>query len=124
MPLGILPPLSGRVAPIGIKHRRGHELAVEETNANGGIEALGGTKLTMIDGDTQGNPNAGMSEVQKLARRDVVAIMGAHQSGVTFPTTQVAERMGVPCIDPVAVADPITGGRGFRCILKVSPEAS
>jgi len=122
--VGILLPLSGSVAPIGINNRRGHELAIEEINANGGIEALGGAKLTMIDGDTQGNPNVGMSEVEKLGRRGVVAIMGAYQSGVTFPTTQVAERMGVPYIDPVAVADSITEGRGFKYTFKVSPKAS
>ncbi len=124
VPVGILLPLSGSVAPIGINNRRGHELAVEEINANGGIEALGGAKLRMIDGDTQGNPNVGMSEVEKLGRRDVVAIMGAYQSGVTFPTTQIAERLGIPYIDPVAIADSITEGRGFRYTFKVSPLAS
>lgn len=124
VPVGILLPLSGSVAPIGINNRRGHELAIEEINANGGIEALGGAKLVMIDGDTQGNPNVGISEVEKLARRGVVAIMGAYQSGVTFPTTQMAERLGVPYIDPVAIADSITEGRGFKYTFKVSPLAS
>lgn len=124
VPVGILLPLSGSVAPIGINNRRGHELAIDEINANGGIEALGGAKLVMIDGDTQGNPNVGMSEVEKLARRGVVAIMGAYQSGVTFPTTQVAERLKVPYIDPVAIADSITEGRGFRYTFKLSPKAS
>jgi len=124
IPVGILLPLSGSVAPIGINNRRGHELAVEEINAEGGIKSLGGAKLTMIDGDTQGNPNVGMSEVEKLARRDVVAIMGAYQSGVTFPTTQVAERIGVPYIDPVAIADSITEDRGFNHIFKIAPKAS
>lgn len=124
VPVGILLPLSGSVAPIGINNRRGHELAIEEINAAGGIESLGGAKLTMIDGDTQGNPNVGMSEVEKLARRDVVAIMGAYQSGVTFPTTQIAERLGVPYIDPVAIADSITEGRGFEYTFKIAPKAS
>jgi branched-chain amino acid transport system substrate-binding protein len=122
--VGILLPLSGSVAPIGINNRRGHELAVEEINAAGGIKSLDGAKLVMIDGDTQGNPNVGISEVEKLARRDVVAIMGAYQSGVTFPTTQMAERLGVPYIDPVAIADSITEGRGFRHIFKIAPKAS
>lgn len=122
--VGILLPLSGSVAPIGINNRRGHELAVEEINAAGGIKSLGGAKLTMIDGDTQGNPNIGISEVQKLERQGVVAIMGAYQSGVTFPTTQVAEGLGVPFIDPVAIADSITEGRGFKYTFKVSPLAS
>ena len=35
--VGILLPLSGSVAPIGVNNRRGHEFAVEEINANGGI---------------------------------------------------------------------------------------
>ncbi|MEX0759428.1 MAG: ABC transporter substrate-binding protein, partial [Tistlia sp.] len=124
VPVGILLPLSGSVAPIGINNRRGHELAVEEINADGGIKALGGAKLVLIDGDTQGNPNVGISEVEKLARRDVVAIMGAYQSGVTFPTTQMAERLGVPYIDPVAIADSITEGRGFKYTFKIAPKAS
>jgi len=122
--VGILLPLSGSVAPIGINNRRGHELAVDEINAAGGIKSLGGAKLVMIDGDTQGNPNVGMSEVEKLGRRDVVAIMGAYQSGVTFPTTQISERLGIPFIDPVAIADSITEDRGFKYTFKVSPLAS
>lgn len=124
IPVGILLPLSGSVAPIGINNRRGHELAIEEINESGGIKSLGGAKLVMIDGDTQGNPNVGISEVEKLAQRGVVAIMGAYQSGVTFPTTQMSERLGVPFIDPVAIADSITEGRGFKYTFKVSPLAS
>lgn len=124
VPVGILLPLSGPVAPIGQNNRRGHELAIEEINAAGGIEALDGAQLEMIDGDTEGDPKVGMSQTERLARRGVVAIMGAYQSGVTFPTTQVAERLGVPYIDPVAIADKITEGRGFEYIFKVAPKAS
>jgi branched-chain amino acid transport system substrate-binding protein len=36
----------------------------------------------------------------------------------------MAERLGVPYIDPVAVADSITEGRGFKYTFKVSPLAS
>ncbi len=122
--VGILLPLSGSVAPIGINNRRGHELAIEEINAAGGIKALGGAKLVMVDGDTQGNPNVGIQETEKLARSGVVAIMGAYQSGVTFPTTQIAEKLKVPYIDPVAIADSITEGRNFKYTFKVSPKAS
>lgn len=122
--VGILLPLSGSVAPIGQNNRRGHELAVEEINAAGGIKSLGGAKLVLVDGDTQGNPNVGIQETEKLARKGVVAIMGAYQSGVTFPTTQIAEKLQVPYIDPVAIADSITEGRNFKYTFKVSPKAS
>lgn len=121
--VGILLPLSGSVAPIGINNRRGHELAIDEINAAGGIKSLGGAKLVMVDGDTQGKPDIGMSEVEKLSRKGVAAIMGAYQSGVTFPSTQISEKLKVPFIDPVAIADSITA-RGFKYIFKVAPQAS
>jgi branched-chain amino acid transport system substrate-binding protein len=121
--VGILLPLSGSVAPIGINNRRGHELAIDEINAAGGIKSMGGAKLVMIDGDTQGKPEVGMSEVEKLSRKGVAVIMGAYQSGVTFPSTQIAEKLKVPFIDPVAIADSITS-RGFKYTFKVAPQAS
>lgn len=121
--VGILLPLSGSVAPIGINNRRGHELAVEEINANGGINALDGALFELVDGDTQGKPEVGITELQKLERKGVVAIMGAYQSGVTFPVTQVSEKLEVPFINPVAIADSITS-RGFKYLFKVSPQAS
>lgn len=121
--VGILLPLSGSVAPIGINNRRGHELAIDEINAAGGIKSMGGAKLVMVDGDTQGKPEIGMSEVEKLTRKGVSVIMGAYQSGVTFPSTQIAEKLKVPFIDPVAIADSITS-RGFKYTFKVAPQAS
>lgn len=122
--VGVLLPLSGAIAPIGQNNRRGHVLAVEDINAAGGIKSLGGAKLVLVDGDTQGNPNVGIQEAEKLARQGVVAMMGAYQSNVAFPTTQVAEKLGVPYIDPVAIADSITEGRNFKYTFKVAPKAS
>jgi len=121
--VGILLPLSGSVAPIGINNRRGHELAIDEINAAGGIKSMGGAKLVMVDGDTQGKPEVGMSEVEKLSRKGVAVIMGAYQSGVTFPSTQISEKLKVPFIDPVAIADSITE-RNFTYLFKVAPKAS
>ena len=122
--VGVLLPLSGAIAPIGQNNRRGHVLAVEDINAAGGIKSLGGAKLVLIDGDTQGNPSVGIQETEKLVRQGVVAILGAYQSNVTFPSTQIAEKLGVPYIDPVAIADTITEGRGFKYTFKVAPKAS
>jgi branched-chain amino acid transport system substrate-binding protein len=122
--VGILLPLSGPVAPIGQNNRRGHALAIDEINAAGGIKSLGGAKLVMIDGDTQGNPKVGIQEAEKLASRGVSVILGAYQSNVTFPTTQIAEKVGVPYIDPVAIADSITEGRNFKYTFKIAPKAS
>jgi len=122
--IGILLPLSGAIAPIGQNNRRGHLLAVEDINAAGGIKSLGGAKLVIVDGDTQGNPRVGIQETEKLAQQGVVAILGAYQSNVTFPSTQTAEKLGVPYIDPVAIADSITEGRNFKYTFKIAPKAS
>jgi len=122
--VGILLPLSGPISPIGQNNRRGHVLAIEDINAAGGIKSLGGAKLVIVDGDTQGNPRVGIQEAEKLARQGVVAILGAYQSNVTFPSTQTAEKLGVPYIDPVAIADTITEGRNFKYTFKVAPKAS
>lgn len=122
--VGVLLPLSGPVAPIGQNNRRGHALAIDEVNAAGGIKALGGAKLVIVDGDTQGNPKVGIQETEKLVTQGVAAILGAYQSNVTFPSTQVAEKAAVPYIDPVAIADSITEGRNFKYTFKVAPKAS
>ncbi len=122
--VGILLPLSGPIAPIGQNNRRGHTLAIDEVNAAGGIKSMGGAKLIMVDGDTQGNPKVGIQETEKLITQGVSAILGAYQSNVTFPTTQIAEKSGVPYIDPVAIADSITEGRNFKFTFKVAPKAS
>lgn len=122
--VGVLLPLSGPVAPIGQNNRRGHALAIDEVNAAGGIKSLGGAKLVIVDGDTQGNPKVGIQEAEKLVTQGVAAILGAYQSNVTFPSTQVAEKAAVPYIDPVAIADTITEGRNFKYTFKVAPKAS
>lgn len=122
--VGILLPLSGPIAPIGQNNRRGHALAIEEINAAGGIKSMGGARLVMIDGDTQGNPKVGIQETEKLIAQGVSVILGAYQSNVTFPTTQIAEKSRVPYIDPVAIADSITKGRNFKYTFKIAPMAS
>ncbi|MGQ0683999.1 ABC transporter substrate-binding protein [Bradyrhizobium sp.] len=122
--VGVLLPLSGPVAPIGQNNRRGHALAIDEVNAAGGVKSLGGAKLVIVDGDTQGNPKVGIQEAEKLVTQGVAAILGAYQSNVTFPSTQVAEKAAVPYIDPVAIADTITEGRNFKYTFKVAPKAS
>jgi branched-chain amino acid transport system substrate-binding protein len=121
--IGNLHPLSGPIAPIGLQNSWGIKMAVEEINASGGIKSLGGAKFTVIDADTEGKPEVGMSECEKLIRKGVVAIIGAYQSSVTYTTTATTEKNKVPYLVPIAVADDITE-RGFKYTFRSHGNAS
>ena len=111
--IGILEPLSGPLATIGKYELDAYRLAVENINQAGGIKSMGGAKLELVLADTECKAEVGMSQVEKLDREGVAVIMGAFQSGVTIPTTQVAEMKGIPYVVPISVADVITQ-RGFK----------
>ena len=94
--IGVVEPLSGPVAPIGRLDAAGCNLAVEEINAAGGIKSLDGAQLRIITGDTEGKNEVGMSATERVIQQGAVALIGSFQSGVTFVTTQVAERFKTP----------------------------
>jgi branched-chain amino acid transport system substrate-binding protein len=121
--IGNLHPLTGPLAPIGLQNSWGIKMAVEEINASGGIKSLGGAKFTVIDADTEGKPEVGMSECEKLIRKGVITIIGAYQSSTTYTTTVIAEKNKVPYLVPIAVADDITE-RGFKYTFRSHGNAS
>lgn len=121
--VGALFPLSGDLNDKGKDSANGVRLAVEEVNAQGGIVALGGAKLKLVLADTQGNPETGIKETERLIEKEkVVAIIGTYQSSVTKMATQVAERRETPFIVSISIADVITE-RGFRYTFRIQPKA-
>jgi branched-chain amino acid transport system substrate-binding protein len=121
--VGVLYPMSGDLANIGQDNQNGAVLAAEEINAAGGIQSLGGAKLELVFGDTQGNPEIGAQEAERLIQEEnVVALIGAYQSSVTKPATQAAERLQTPFIINMAISDIITE-RGFQYTFRVCPKA-
>lgn len=53
-------PLSGAMATIGLSCQRGHDLAVEDINAAGGIKALGGAKIKIVYADIKSDQTVTM----------------------------------------------------------------
>jgi len=122
--IGHVLPLSGPVAPQGTQIKAGAEVAAEEINAAGGIKSMGGAKLKLVFGDSKSTPDGGAAETERLSTLEKVSmILGAYQSGVTFPATEVAERYKTPWIVNVAVKDEITE-RGFKYVFRDFNKAS
>lgn len=118
--IGNIIPLSGPSASVGIQGKQAREMAIEEINNSGGIKSLGGAKLELIFADSKSDPTTGVTEAERMINSEKVHLLtGCWNSAVTYPTTQVAERYGIPFIVPVSVRDTITE-RGFKNVFRIA----
>ena len=125
-------PLSGTNATQGTDVLHGAELAVEIVNgvydglelplaAEAGLPGVGGAKLKLVTGDTQGKPEIGASEVDRLAANGgVAAVVGSYQSGVTLTASQRAERLGIPFVNGESSSSALTE-RGLKWFFRTGP---
>ena len=122
--IGNILPLSGSAAPLGKIGQEARDMAVEEINAAGGIKSMNGAQIEMLYADSKGDPATGVSEAERLITHEEVALItGCYQSGVAMPSTEVAERYGIPYIVPVPSEDQITE-RGFKYVFRVAEKTS
>ncbi len=121
--IGSLYPVTGDLAKLGQDCVNGLKMAIEEINAAGGIKSMNGAKIELVEADSQGKPDTGIAEVQRLATKDnVAAIVGTYQSKVAIPATAEAEKQQVPIIISMAVADAITDS-GQKYTFRICPKA-
>src|SRR5499426_4617446 len=133
--VGAIYPLSGNAASAGNYSKAAIELAVEIVNndhpelkdlplaAGSGLPGLGGAKIEVIFADNQGTPAAGQNQALRLITEEkVIALIGAYQSGITVTTSAMAERHGVPFVNPESVAANLTE-RGFKWFFRATPVA-
>lgn len=121
--IGSLHPLSGASAADGQQMENGAQLAAEAINEAGGIAALGGAQLEIVAADTQGAPDVGQSEAQRLIQEGAVALVGTYQSAVTATVATVAERNQVPLVIDIATADELLE-QGYRYTFRIQPNAT
>ncbi len=121
--VGSIHPLTGGMAYEGQALVNAQQIAVDEINAAGGIKSLGGAKLVLVTGDSQGAADVGASEAQRLIEKEgVVALTGAYQSSVVETTSQEAEKAGIPYI--VSVGSTVSlAERGFSTFFRIQPNA-
>ncbi|MGO3125284.1 MAG: ABC transporter substrate-binding protein [Advenella sp.] len=119
--IGYLIPLSGSAAAsIGRDMSRATHLAVKHINESGGIKSLGGAQLKLLESDTRGDPKVALTETERLITREKVPVLlGAFQSGTTFPATAVAEKYSVPWVVDLAGKGEITE-RGFKYVFRAT----
>ena len=121
--IGSIHPLSGSLAGAGKMMDDAVKLAVEDINAAGGIKSLGGAKLKVDSADSQGKPETGQAEAQRLTTSGAVALVGTYQSNVSQNVASVAERSKVPFVIDVTVDDALLK-QGYKYTFRIQPDAT
>lgn len=121
--IGVLHPVSGPLSYSGTQSRAGALMAIEEINAAGGIQSLGGAKLQPMLADAQSKPDVGAAEVDKLNEAGVAAIVGPYASAIAIATTQAAARHNLPHVVDVGTADQVVT-RGLTNTFRFCPGVS
>ncbi len=120
--IGHIHPLTGGLAHTGQAYKAGLMLAVDEINEGGGIKSLGGAKLKLLHGDSQGKPQTGVAEAERLAEAGVTATFGCYQSSVSFAVSQIMEKHRIPFLITLAISEKILQ-RGFKYTFRISADS-
>jgi branched-chain amino acid transport system substrate-binding protein len=105
--IGVIYPMSGSNAQIGVDARHAFETAVDIINnahdlpipgaQSAGLAGMGGAKVRLIFADHQADPQKGRAEAERLITQDKVsAIIGSFHSSVAATITVTTERYGIP----------------------------
>ncbi|MFC0619383.1 ABC transporter substrate-binding protein, partial [Deinococcus budaensis] len=104
--IATLMPLSGGQSAIGTQARNGVELAVREYQPQ--FKRLGLT-LQFLPYDDQADPATGTAAARKIASdRQVLAVVGALNSGVTIPVSAALASSRVAMVSPANTANQVT----------------
>lgn len=94
--IGLLQPLTGPVSAAGIAVRDGAQIALDEINADGGIN---GRPMELVIEDDENDPAVCTSAATKvITRDDVVGMIGGWGSSCTLAIIPVISRDGVPLV--------------------------
>ena len=104
--IGAVSCISGPLSTFGVSSIRGARMAIEETNAKGGV--LGQTvELVVDDNGSKAGETARITR-KFLSQDHVVAILGDLTSSATMEAAPLAQEAHVPLITPTATAIAVT----------------
>ena len=118
--VGLIVPLSGPWARQGQVMRAAAELAIEQINAGGGIQAHGNAPLELVVFDAGDSVERAKNAAQRMVAEepDLVGATGAYLSSFTLAVTEVTERAQIPMLT-LSYSDLVTS-RGFDYIFQTS----
>lgn len=108
--LGMLAPFSGSEAAFGDYMKYGAQLAIDEINADGGVN---GSELKLVTEDDGCDATQAVSAANKLVSAGVQGSVGGYCSGATLPTLPIFEEAGVPMVIPAANSTKLVGQGAF-----------
>jgi branched-chain amino acid transport system substrate-binding protein len=103
--VGVIAPLTGPNAAFGAQLKNGAEQAAEDLNEKGGIN---GQKIELVFGDDASQPAQGVSVANKFVGEGVKFVLGAFNSSVTMPSSEVHAENGILQITPGSTNPKIT----------------
>lgn len=103
--VGVIAPITGPNAAFGAQLKNGAEQAAADLNAKGGIN---GQKIELVFGDDASQPAQGVSVANKFAGEGVKFVVGAFNSAVTMPSSEVLAENGILQITPGSTNPQIT----------------
>ncbi|MGC8660035.1 MAG: ABC transporter substrate-binding protein [Desulfomonilaceae bacterium] len=121
--VGLVVPLTGKLAPFGKSSQAACEIAADLINKAGGVKGLGGAKVVLLAVDSGSDPTSAGSAAQRLLSREKVsAVIGCFASSLSLAASEVTERNRVPFLT-MSFTDKLTE-RGFKYIFQVVPKAT
>jgi branched-chain amino acid transport system substrate-binding protein len=129
--IGVIYPLSGASAQIGVDAQKAFDTAAELINKNfdfdlplargEGLPGLGGAKVRLVFADHQADPQKGRAEAERLITQEkVCAIIGSYQSAVAVTISQTCERYQTPFMS-ADNSSPSLHRRGLKFYFRASP---
>ncbi|HTL70406.1 MAG TPA: branched-chain amino acid ABC transporter substrate-binding protein [Candidatus Eisenbacteria bacterium] len=115
--IGLVAPLTGDQAYIGIGVMQGAQMAVEEANIRGPV--FGNAKLKLVPLDDQHNPTQAVLAANKLVSDpDVVAVVGHFNSSCTKPASAIYHEGRMAQVTP-ASTNPQISKQGFDTFFRL-----
>lgn len=119
--VGVLLPLTGKLAGAGEIEQNSFVMAVDEINEAGGVA---GRKIDLIIEDSATNPDVGGAAIEKLISQDRVIVLGGGcSSPVTRTATAKAQEYEVPFLVNTASAEQLTENKR-KYIFRLNPSVS